>query len=304
MVSPVGLERVFSALVTPMRQDESIDFGILRELVERQISRGVEGFYCCGSSGEALLLTLEEREAVARNVVEQAAGRVPVIAHVGTIRTADAVRLARSAADDGVAALSLIPPYYYRWTAVEVRRYYQAVIDAAQQLARPVPVILYNIPQFTNVTFDKSNASGLFDQEAVLGMKNTAHDMYALERLTTAYPGKVFFNGFDEVYLSALAAGARATVGTTVNIQPELFLRVRAAFDAGDLVTARRVQTRINDTVETLVAHGVFQSAKYLAGDADQPTGDCREPFTSLTSDDRRVLDELRDRIGEAIAAD
>lgn len=304
MVSPVGLERVFSALVTPMREDELIDFGVLRELVERQISRGVEGFYCCGSSGEALLLTLEEREAVVRNVVEQAAGRVPVIAHVGTIRTAEAVRLAHTAADDGVAALSLIPPYYYRWTAVEVQRYYQAVIDAAKQLARPVPVILYNIPQFTNVAFDKSNASGLFDQEAVLGMKNTAHDMYALERLTTAYPGKVFFNGFDEIYLSALAAGARATVGTTVNIQPELFLRVRAAFDAGDLVTARRVQTQINDTVETLVAHGVFQSAKYLAGDADQPTGNCREPFTPLTADDRRVLDELRDRIGEAIAAD
>lgn len=296
MVSTPDLDRVFSAIVTPMREDESIDVDVLRELVHRQIARGVEGFYCCGSSGEALLLTSDERETVVRTVVEQVAGRAPVIAHVGTIRTADAIRLTRTAATDGVDAVSLIPPYYYRWTAEEVNRYYQAVIDAAE-----VPVILYNIPQFTSIAFDKTNAGALLDQDAVIGMKNTAHDMYALERLTTAYPDKVFFNGFDEVYLSALAAGARATVGTTVNIQPELFLRLRAAFDAEDLATARRFQTQINDTVEELVAHGVFQSAKYLAGDADLPTGNCRQPFTPLTTGDRQALDQLRERIADAI---
>jgi len=292
MVSATHLERVFSALVTPMSDDESLDVGVLRELVERQISRGVEGFYCCGSSGEALLLALDERVTVIRTVVEQVAGRVPVIAHAGTIRTADAVQLARTAAADGVDAVSLIPPYYYRWTAEEVQGYYQAVIDAID-----IPVILYNVPQFTTITFDKANAGALFDQDAVVGMKNTAHDMFALERLTTAYPGKVFFNGFDEVYLSALVAGVRATVGTTVNIQPELFLRLRAAFDAGDLATARCTQTQINDTVEILVAHGVFPSAKYLAGDTDLPTGNCRQPFTPLTTEARRVLDELREKI-------
>jgi Dihydrodipicolinate synthase/N-acetylneuraminate lyase len=81
------LRRIFSALVTPMRDDESIDVEVLRELVERQIARGVEGFYCCGSSGEALLLSLDERSDVVRAVVDQVNGRVPVIAHVGTIRT-------------------------------------------------------------------------------------------------------------------------------------------------------------------------------------------------------------------------
>ena len=197
------LRRIFSALVTPMRDDESIDVEVLRELVERQIARGVEGFYFCGSSGEALLLSLDERSDVVRAIVDQVNGRVPVIAHVGTIRTRDAVSLARGAADAGVAAVSLIPPYYYNWTPDEVTRYYQTVLDAV-----PLPVLLYNIPQFTRITFDKHTARDLFAHERLLGLKHTSHDMYALERMTSAYPDKIFFNGFDEIYLSALAAGA------------------------------------------------------------------------------------------------
>jgi N-acetylneuraminate lyase len=290
------LRRIFSALVTPMRDDESIDVEVLRELVERQIARGVEGFYCCGSSGEALLLSLDERSDVVRAVVDQVNGRVPVIAHVGTIRTRDAVSLARGAADAGVAAVSLIPPYYYNWTPDEVTRYYQTVLDAV-----PLPVLLYNIPQFTRITFDKHTAGDLFAHERLLGMKHTSHDMYALERMTSAYPDKIFFNGFDEIYLSALAAGATATVGTTVNLQVELFIRVRDAFARGDMAEARRVQSQINDVVETLVAHGVFQSAKYLSGYDGVPTGPCRAPFRPLSAEDMAALDALRERLSDVI---
>lgn len=280
------LRRIFSALVTPMRDDESIDVEVLRELVERQIARGVEGFYCCGSSGEALLLSLEERSDVVRAVVDQVSGRVPVIAHVGTIRTRDAVSLAREAADAGVAAVSLIPPYYYNWTSDEVTTYYQTVLDAV-----PLPVLLYNIPQFTRITFDKHTARVLFEHERLLGLKHTSHDMYALERMTSAYPDKIFFNGFDEIYLSALAAGATATV----------FIRVRDAFARGDMAEARRVQSQINDVVETLVAHGVFQSAKYLSGYDGVPTGPCRAPFQPLSAEDMAALDALWERLSDVI---
>ncbi|WP_353650157.1 dihydrodipicolinate synthase family protein [Nakamurella sp. A5-74] len=292
-----SLRKVFSALVTPMRSDESVDLGVLRELVERQLSRGVEGFYCCGSSGEGLLLSHQERRDVVRTVVEQAAGRVPTIAHVGTIRTQDAIDLARAAAADGVTAVSLIPPYYYHWTAAEVLGYYRAVVAAVQ-----VPVVLYNIPQFTRISFDVSNVGDLFADPQVVGMKHTAHDLYTLERLVTQYPEKVFLNGFDEIYLSALAAGATATVGTTVNFQPELFLRVRERFVAGDLAEARTIQTQINCAVEIAVRHGIFPAAKYLAGAPDLPTGDCRAPFRPLDADAKRALEELRCRIVEFTA--
>ncbi len=117
----------------------------------------------------------------------------------------------------------------------------------------------------------------------------------------SAHPDKAFFNGFDEIYLSALSAGATATVGTTVNLQVELFARVRDAFEAGDLATARKTQAQINEVVETLIAHGMFQSAKYLAGYSDLDCGPCRAPFRPLDHDDISALNHLRGRIEEFI---
>lgn len=291
-------QKVFSALITPMNADESVNHDALGQLVEMQIERGVEGVYCCGSSGEGLLLSLEERTAIVRTVVRAAAGRAPVIAHVGTIRTADAVSLARAAEDAGADAVSLIPPYYYRFSPDEVLGYYNQVIGETG-----LPVVIYNIPQFTQVQFDKVLAGPLLDQDRVLGVKHTAHDLYSLERMCAAYPEKVFFNGFDEIYLSSLAAGATATIGTTVNVQPELFLAVKRLFDAGEVQAARAVQQQINDTVEEFVRLGVFQSAKYLAGNGLVDCGDLRAPFTRLDTDKRAQLDRLLATVRTNIAA-
>lgn len=288
------LRRVFSAIITPTREDESVDYDVLAELVEGQLARGVEGFYCCGSSGEGPLLSLEERQRVVDTVVRSAGGRVPVIAHVGAPRTADAVALARAAADRGADAVSAVPPYYYSYGQEEIEAYYRALLGAGD-----LPVILYNIPQFTGVSLGKANSAALFADPRIIGLKHTEHDLYALERLRTAFPDKVFFNGFDEVYLSALAAGATATVGTTVNIQPELFLAVRAAFAAGDMATATRVQTQINHVIETLVAHGVFTATKYLVHLQGYPTSGCRAPFRPLDAADRSALEELHEQMTE-----
>ena len=116
------------------------------------------------------------------------------------------------------------------------------------------------------------------------------------------YPEKVFFNGFDEIFLSSLAAGATATVGTTVNLQPELFLALRGAFQQGDIAKAQRLQQQINEVVEHLVARGVFQSAKYLAGKEVVDTGPTREPFVALTATQREELDALYVRLRGYIA--
>jgi N-acetylneuraminate lyase len=276
------LRRIFSALVTPMRADESVDHDVLGALVERQLGRGVEGFYCCGSSGEALLLSLEERKQVVRTVTEAAAGRVPVIAHVGTIRTADAVGLARHAQETGVEAVSMIPPYYYAFSSEEINAYYETVVAACD-----LPMIVYNKPQFTRYSFDKSNAASLFDNRRIIGLKHTSQDLYALERLRAAYPDKVYFNGFDEMFLAGLAAGANAAVGTTVNVQPERFLQLRDCFDRGDVAGAQRLQRQINDVVEVLVTHGIFPAVKYLTTLQGLHAGTCRAPFRALDSSGR-----------------
>nr|NLD41760.1 dihydrodipicolinate synthase family protein [Actinomycetales bacterium] len=276
---------MFSALITPMRADESIDYDALGALVEHQIARGVEGFYCCGSSGEAPLLSLNERRQVVRTVVDAAAGRVPVIAQVGTIRTADALWLAREAEVAGVAAVSLTPPYYYNFSAAEIEAYFAAAMEAVD-----LPVVVYNIPQFTRHAFDKSNAASLLGNPRVVGLKHTSQDLYALERLKAAYPEKVYFNGLDETYTSGLAAGVSGMVGTTVNVQPERFIQIREAFSRGDMATAQVVQRRVNDVVEALVSHGVFAATKYLVTLEGFPAGASRTPFRPLGEDAKRAL--------------
>ena len=288
---------IISAVVTPMHADESVNYAALETLAHAQLARGVEGFYCCGSSGEGPLLRFDERKQVLATLVNAAQGKVPVIAHVGTPRTQDAVELAKSAEQDGASAVSLVPPYYYKYSREEIIAYYRRVLDAIS-----IPVILYNIPQFTGVELDSLTAEALLGDEQVLGVKHTSHNLYSLERMIARYPDKVFFNGFDEIFLSSLAAGATATVGTTVNLQPELFLTLRKAFRQGDIPRAQRLQQQINEVVENLVARGVFQSAKYLAGKGVVDTGPTREPFVALTATQREELDALHQRLQGYIA--
>lgn len=287
-----GLSRIYSALITPTREDESVDHDVLGALVEAQLARGIEGFYCCGSSGEGPLLSPTERRDVVRTVTEAVAGRVPVIAHVGAPRTKDAVDLASAAEAAGADAVSAVPPYYYAYTQPEINAYYRAILGGCD-----LPVILYNIPQFTGISFNKANAGEILNEQRVVGIKHTEHNLFTLERLRTAYPDKVYINGFDEIYLSSLAAGATATVGTTVNVQPELFLHIRKAFECGDIARAQRLQRQINDVVETLVHHGVFTATKYLVSLQGFRTAGCRAPFRPLDSDDRRALELLHEQM-------
>lgn len=289
---------IISAVVTPMHADESVNYSALETLARSQLARGVEGFYCCGSSGEGPLLRFEERKQVLATLVNAAEGKVPVIAHVGTPRTLDAVELAKSAEQNGASAVSLVPPYYYKYSRQEIIDYYRRVLNAVS-----IPVILYNIPQFTGIELDKQTAEALLSDEQVLGVKHTSHNLYSLERMVASYPDKVFFNGFDEIFLSSLAAGATATVGTTVNLQPELFLALRQAFQAGNLARAQGLQQQINEVVEHLVSQGVFQSAKYLAGKGCTETGPVREPFVPLNDTQRGDLDQLFQRLQGYIAA-
>jgi N-acetylneuraminate lyase len=273
---------IFSALITPMHSDESVDYDMLATLVEYQYSKGVEGFYCCGSSGEALLLSLEERKKITRTVLKAVAGRLPVIAHVGTIRTADVVELATDAISAGASAVSMIPPYYYKFTQDEIIGYYEDIIAKTQ-----APVIMYNIPQFTGIAFTKDNAKRLLENPMVVGVKHTSLDLYALERMRNAYPDKIFYNGFDEMYLSALAIGADAAIGTTVNLFAPRFIKIRELYKKGDFKQALVEQEKVNSGVELLVRHGIFNGVKYAFTSMGYDCGSCRAPFKPLTDEAR-----------------
>ncbi len=288
-VKPEQFRRIWSALITPTRGDESVNYEALEEIVERQIQDGAEGFYCCGSSGEGLLLTLEERKKVLEHTLKAADGRVPVISHVGTIRTADVIDLAQHAMSAGALAVSMIPPYYYKFSMDEIMGYYEDVIRAIPN----VPAIVYNIPQFTGVEFSKDNAGRLLANENIVGIKHTSTNLYSLERMGQAFPGKALINGFDEQLLGALSMGSCATIGTTVNLFAPLFHKVREAFDQGDMALAYRWQHAINLRVEATVKVGIFNAMKYGWTVRGVDCGFCRAPFRPLDETAKKAVEEL-----------
>ncbi len=281
--------KIWSALITPTNADESVNYDALERIVDLQIQDGVEGFYCCGSSGEGLLLTLDERKQVLEHVLKAADGRVPVISHVGTIRTKDVIDLADHAMSAGALAVSMIPPYYYKFSMDEIMGYYEDVIKALPN----VPAIVYNIPQFTGVEFNKDNAGRLLANENIVGIKHTSTNLYALERMGQAFPGRALINGFDEQFLGAMAMGSIATIGTTVNLFAPLFHKVRDAFDQGDMALAYRWQHAINLRVEATVKLGIFNAMKYGWTLRGVDCGFCRAPFKPLDTDAQKAMAEL-----------
>ena len=141
--------------------------------------------------------------------------------------------------------------------------------------------------------FSKDNAGRLLANENIVGIKHTSTNLYSLERIGQAFPDKALINGFDEQFLGALAMGARATIGTTVNLFAPLFHKVREAYNAGDMALALRWQRAINLRVEATVKIGIFNAMKYGWTLRGIDCGFCRAPFRPLDADARRAMAEL-----------
>src|SRR5690554_5315920 len=142
----MSLSGIYPAMITPYAADGSIDEAGLREMADFLISKGVHGLHPCGTTGEAPLLSIDERKLVAETVIAAASGRVPVIIQVGHMYASVAADLARHAAAVGAAAFSVVTPYYYALPERALLDYFRTVIAAVPD---GLPVYLYNIPQCT-----------------------------------------------------------------------------------------------------------------------------------------------------------
>jgi N-acetylneuraminate lyase len=157
-------------------------------------------------------------------------------------------------------------------------------------------VVAYNFPQMTGITFSKKNA--FLNDPRVIGIKHTSMNLYDLERLKDVFPNKIIFNGYDEVFLYSLAAGADAAIGTTVNIFPKLFRAISDEFQKGGLLKAKDLQKKINNVIEVFISTGVFPAAKYSLELLGIDIGSCRKPFAPLTDESKnkikKVLEEVK----------
>ncbi|MDR2071088.1 MAG: dihydrodipicolinate synthase family protein [Treponema sp.] len=288
----VALNRngIYSALFTPFDAGGAPDLEKLRALIRYQLEHGVEGFYCCGSSGEGLLLEPGERKKILETVADEAGSQAPFIVHTGALSTRTAVELSVHAKDCGAAAVSLIPPIYYHYSTAEIERYYTDVADSVD-----IGVIVYNIPQFTGISFSKKN--GFLRNPRIIGIKHTSMNLYDMERLRQTFPDKIIFNGHDEIWFYGLAAGADAVIGTTTNIFPKLFKKIREAFRQGNICKAQELQGYVNDFVEAVTEAGVFPGTKYCMSLLGIDLGPCRRPFMPLGDEEKSKMREALEKV-------
>ena len=277
---------IYPAIVTPFDKAGTFAPTAMRRIIQHQLDAGVDGFYICGGTGEGLLLTVEERQAVLETVLDEVRGRAGVIAHVGAFQTADTLTLARHASEMGADAIAALPPsYYYRPDRLGLIRYYAAVAEASA-----VPVLVYNIPHRVGISMTQDLFDQLVQIPNIIGMKDSSADLYALSLFFRAGKKPVIFQGEDTVLLGGLLAGACGGIGATYNIMPHLFVELWNAFQAKDLDTASRTQLCINEIIYALLAVDLFAGVKQTLSWMGLACGVPRSPLRPLTQEETAKL--------------
>ncbi len=276
---------IYPALLTPFTKDDRLNKPALRQLIDMNLEKGVNGFYVCGSTAEAFFLNIGTRKEILETVTEHVNGRATVIAHIGHIDTASAIELAAHARESGADAVSSVSPFYYNFSFEEIRQYYFDIVNAVD-----MPMILYNIPAFSKVSLTVDNVAEFFDDPRFVALKNTSSDFFLLERLTARYPDKIYFNGYDEMFLSGLAMGANGAIGSTFNFMAEKFIRIRSLFMENRMREALSEQHRANNIIAALCKVGVMSGEKAILCRMGIDFGRSRSPFRAITDEETDYL--------------
>ena len=264
---------VLPALVTPFDQNEAFDEGRMRAVVDFLIGRKVDGLYVTGSTGEAFMMSPEERKRVLEVVMDEVKGRVPVIAHVGAISTHLSIELARHAEKVGADALSSVPPFYWGFSQDQIVSYYTDITAATG-----LPMCAYNVPLAGLFGFDMIKR--LADIPGVDGIKYTATTHHDIMRIKAEIgPDFVLYSGSDEMAMSGVAFGADGIIGSFYNTIPEVFIALFAAVKAGDMAEAKRLQEVGNAIIFFSLARNPIAAIKRTMAWQGADAGYCRKPF-------------------------
>ncbi len=274
---------LIAAPFTPFHDDGTLNLARVPDLVAQLVAQGVAGAFVAGTTGESLLLTVEEREALAEAWQSAAAGRLAVIVHVGHPAPASARRLAAHAQRLGVAAIGAMPPVFFQPGSVaELVACCRAIAGEAPEL----PFYYYHIPAKSGVAFpmyDFLQAAG--DSIPTLaGIKFTYENLMDYDRCRRLDGGRFqLLFGRDELLLAGLALGAEAAVGSTYNYMARIYTRLIAAFQQGDLATARQEQAVAIDVIALLARYGGLRAHKAVMRLIGVDCGPPRPPMAPLS---------------------
>ena len=284
-------------MITPIDADEKIDEAKFRRQVDYIIDGGLEGILVFGSNGEFYQIEEDEMERGLKLAVDQAAGRVPVYFGIGAINTKKCIRLAKMAAANGAAAISILQPMFLKPTTEELFNHFKMIADAVPE----VPVLIYNNPGRVGYGLTADYVTRLAHEvKNIVGMKDTSGDMTLTEECVRRNRDVNFkvFGGKDTLLYVSLCVGAVGGVCTAGNFMPELIGAVYKKFIAGDIQGSLEAQFKLNPVRLSMDGASFPVAAKDMAILRGLDVGAPYLP--NILTPEGPVLDKIRSAMKEA----
>ena len=274
------------ALVTPMQDDGSIDFAALRRLIDWQIAEGTQCIGVVGTTGESPTVTMDENCEVIRVAVEQARGRVPVMAGTGANSTAEAIELSRFALKVGADCTLSVVPYYNKPSQEGIYRHFKAIAEAVD-----IPMVLYNVPSRTVADMQVETALKLAQVPGVIGIKDATGDIARGSALLRGAPaGFSVYSGNDDSAVALMLLGGHGHVSVTANVAPRLMQALCAAALAGHAREAARLQFQLMAMHQALFTEPSPAPTKWALKTLGRCGAGLRLPIVPLTGSGQAIV--------------
>lgn len=268
------------ALVTPMLPDGGLDMPAFRALIDWHIEQGTDGLVIVGTTGESPTVDTQEHCLLIKTAVEQAAGRVPVIAGTGANSTAEAIELTRCAKESGAAAGLSVAPYYNKPTQEGLYQHFKAIAEAVD-----LPMILYNVPGRTASDISNDTALRLARLPGVVGIKDATGNIERGSELIKRAPAEfAVYSGDDASGMVLMLLGGKGVISVTANVAPKLMHEMCVAAMGGDLDRAREVNFRLLGLHQKLFVEANPIPVKWAMAEMGRIQSGIRLPLVSLSA--------------------
>ena len=283
------------AIVTPMKNNEEVNYDKLEELINEQIDAGTDAIIIAGTTGESSTLDMEEHEKVIRSAVEFTKHRVPVVAGTGSNCTRTAIQLSQEAEADGVDGLLIVTPYYNKATQAGLVKHYT-------QIARntKLPIIMYNVPGRTGCNLMPEPVAELFHSEQnLVGLKEATGNLAQASKTMYLTDGKLdLYSGEDGLVVPLMSIGAIGVISVWSNVAPAKVHQMCDSFFKGDIETARRLQLEALPLVDALFSEVNPIPVKKALNLMGKEVGPLRAPLCEMGADNAAKLANVMKEYG------
>ena len=276
------------AMVTPMLEDGSVDYASLRKLIDWHIAEGTDCIGVVGTTGESPTVNVEEHREIIRVSVEQAKGRVPIMAGCGANSTAEAIELAKFAKSVGADCQLQVVPYYNKPTQEGLYQHFKAIAEAVPDL----PVILYNVPGRSVADMQHETVLRLAQVHGIVGIKEATGNIERAQWLIRDLPKEfAVYSGDDPSAVALMLCGGKGNVSVTANVAPRLMHELCVAAMAGQVQKAMEIQFKLMPMHKNLFVEANPIPVKWAMARMGLCGGTLRLPMTELSKSQQPVVE-------------